>query len=111
MKRRINITIDMVKEYVKETRAYDKMCEEVSRASRGNINLVELNDRFMCMQNRIANELFGDELYDVIQWRLWDDGTKMTFDCDTDKQRDYVLKTDDDFFEMVEKKYLSGEKR
>lgn len=111
MERVVDITIDMIREYVEETRVYDKMCDDLARASGRYISLAEINDRFMCMQNKIAKKFFGEDLYDIIQWRLFDNGKKISFDCDTDSRRDYVLESDEDFYEMVEKEYLSGEKK
>ena len=111
MKRVVDITIDMIREYVEETRVYDKMCDDLATASGRCISLAEINDRFMCMQNKIAKKIFGENLYYIIPWRLFDNCKKISFDCYTDMRRDYVLESDEDFYERVEKEYLSGEKK
>ena len=61
MKRVVDITIDMIKEYVEETRVYDKMCDDLARASGRCISLAEINDRFMRMQNKIAKKFFCED--------------------------------------------------
>lgn len=115
MKREIEITIDDVMRFIKTTKKKDKRYDAVYNASNGYINLFEVFSESFVDFERYMKKLFGEELYDVIMWRLYDCGTnegaKMTFDCDTKNKREYVINSDDDFKEMIEKEYLTGEKR
>lgn len=107
----MNCTIEDVKRYIEDMRAFEKINNEVCEVSRCGIDLNEVCRDLVGDNNYIAERLFGEDLFDTIQWRLYDDGKGISFDCDTDKQRDYVLESDEDFYEMVKKEYLSGEKK
>ena len=102
--------IELIRSYLRKAReAYDRGTS-ICQASGKTIETVNYDDLFWSIINELKVALWGEELCDWIDWRLYENGTNCSFGNDTDHPRIYNLKSDEEFILMLSIEYdLSDE--
>ena len=102
--------IEFISWYLKKARQAYERGSKIYEASGKTLETVEYDDLFWEIINKLKIALWGEEICDWIDWRLLENGSWCSFGNDTDNPREYTLKSDEDFIEMLNTEYsLSDE--
>lgn len=102
--------IELMRSYLRKAReAYDRETT-IYQASGKTIETANYDDLFWSIINELKVALWGEEICDWIDWRLYENGSRCSFGNDTDTPREYNIKSDEEFIDMLDAEYnLSDE--